>query len=80
MNKTIIIKENNGRNHLIFIDKLPSELEGIKAKKFYNKNKYYISKQMGFFGLITSYFKDIKTLKDYTNKKYHNQINDNYIN
>ena len=23
-------------------------------------------------------FKDIKTLKDYTNKKYHNQIDENY--
>ena len=72
MNKTITITENNGRNHLIFIDKQPSE---IKAKKLYNKNGYYISTQMGFYGLITSYFKDIKTLKDYTNKKYHDQIN-----
>ena len=76
MNKTITITEENNRNHLIFIDKIPSELEGAKAKKFYNKNGYYISKQMGFYGLITSYFKDIKTLKDYTNKKYHNQIDE----
>ena len=76
MNKTITITEENNRNYLIFIDKIPSELEGAKAKKFYNKNGYYISKQMGFYGLITSYFKDIKTLKDYTNKKYHNQIDE----
>lgn len=76
MEKTIVIREKNNRPHLIFIDKLPSELEGIKAKKLYNKNGYYISTQMGFYGLITSYFKDIKTLKDYTNKKYHNQIDE----
>tara|TARA_R100000353_G_scaffold146360_1_gene105083 strand:+ start:278 stop:505 length:228 start_codon:yes stop_codon:yes gene_type:complete len=73
MEKTITITENNGIPHLIFIDKQPSE---IKAKKLYNKNGYYISTQMGFYGLITSYWKNIKTLKDYTSKKYHNQINE----
>jgi len=31
---------------------------------------------MGFYGVITSYWKNTKTLKDYTSKKYHNQINE----
>jgi hypothetical protein len=69
--EVISLKQDDGRPFLVFIGKEPNTEKG---KKSYKKDGFYIDNQMGFNGLITSYFKDKKTLKENISSKYHNQI------
>jgi len=77
---TIVIKQDNvsgkpgnekGRPFLIHIGKEPTTTIGAQE---YLEKGYYINHQRGFYGLVTSYWKDEQTLKDHINPYYHNQI------
>lgn len=70
---SISIKQDDGRPVLILINEAPKELE---AKKEYEKNGFYINKQLGFKGLLTFNVKNIKILKENIASKYHSQINE----
>ena len=69
--EVVTLRQDNGRPFLAYIDKLPPTEKG---KKEYLKNGFYIDNQMGFKGLVTSYFKSKKLLKENINPKYHSQI------
>lgn len=70
---SISIKQDDGRPIMALINEAPKELE---AQKEYEKNGFYIDKQLGFKGLLTFYVKNIKILKEITNPKYHSQIDE----
>lgn len=40
----------------------------------YLKDGFFIRNQLGFFNLMTCYFKDVATLLNNINKKYHSEI------
>ncbi len=67
----LALKDDSGRPYLIIIGEEPKD---AKARAEYKKNGFYIDPQTGFFGLVTSYFKDVNTLKKNIAKKYHKQI------
>jgi hypothetical protein len=69
--KAYSITDDGGRPHLLIVGEEPKDSKG---KSEYKKDGFYISPQIGFYGLITAYFKDEKTLKKIIDKKYHNQL------
>ena len=69
--KTIALKDDSGRPYLIIIGEEP---KSAKGKSEYKKDGFYISPQLGFYGLVTAYFKDMNTLKKNIEKKYHKQL------
>ena len=71
VDEVVTFRQDDGRPFLVYIDKLPPTEKG---KKEYLKDGFYIDNQMGFKGLITSYFKSKKLLKENINPKYHSQI------
>jgi hypothetical protein len=69
--QTFTMKDNRGRPFLLIVGELPRDEKG--AKHYLDKG-YWIDNQKGFNGLITSYYKDIATLKQMISPEYHDQI------
>lgn len=69
--QTFSAKDDFGRPFLFIVGETPTDKQG--AIKYLN-NGYWIDNQKGFNGLITSYFKDIDTMKNNISAKYYNQI------
>jgi len=75
MYKTITInqsnKNENNSRYLLFVNKTPPNFEDVDS---YIENGFLVSPQIGFYGLITAYFKTENILLESTNKKFHEQI------
>jgi len=70
MHKTITLSEKNSR-FLLFINKTPPDFDDVNS---YIKDGFLVSNQIGFYGLITAYFKTENILLKNTNLLYHKQI------
>lgn len=75
MYKTITINQSkknaNNFRYLLFVNKTPPNYEDVNS---YFENGFLVSPQIGFYGLITAYFKTEKILLESTKKKFHEQI------
>jgi len=75
MYKTIAINQSkknaNNFSYLLFVNKTPPNYENVNS---YFENGFLVSPQIGFYGLITAYFKTEKILLKNTNSFYHKQI------
>lgn len=69
--QTFTAKDDNGRPFMFIVGELPRDAKG---KKEYLDNGFWIDNQKGFNGLITSYYKDVETLRKNILPKYYSQI------
>ena len=74
----ITLKLSEHENYLIYIGESPSKDKILKHDKTkdveYLKDGFFIDNQIGFFGLVTCYFKDIATLLNNIKKEHHSKI------
>ena len=74
----ITLQISGTERHLINVGKLPSKdthlTNSVDTDTEYKKDGCYIHPTIGFYGLRTSYFKDMATLLNGTKKQYHSKI------